>query len=118
MDGLEVSASYTPSNGTTEVESSEDYGFKYTGVEGLTIGAATGDDNTSATAGVETTNMLVVSTPAVADVLSSPVAAPIVKPSTPVYLKPQSSELSTSVVPFDGVYEAETSNPSIKDEFE
>ena len=59
MDGLTVSAAYVPSDGTTQVESSEDYGFKYTGVEGLTIGAATGDDNTSATAGVETTNMYV-----------------------------------------------------------
>ena len=59
MDGMTISASYTPSNGTTEVESSEDYGFSYTGVEGLTIGAAQGNDNTSSTAGVETTTMYV-----------------------------------------------------------
>ena len=59
MDGMTISASYTPSNGTTEVESSEDYGFSYTGVEGLTVGAAQGNDNTSSTAGVETTTMYV-----------------------------------------------------------
>ena len=59
MDGMTISASYTPSNGTTEVESSEDYGFSYTGIEGLTVGAAQGNDNTSSTAGVETTTMYV-----------------------------------------------------------
>ena len=32
MDGLTLSASYTPSNGATEVESSMDYGFAYTGI--------------------------------------------------------------------------------------
>ena len=59
MDGLTVSASYTPSNGATEVESSEDMGFKFTGIDGLTIGAGTGEDNTSATAGIDLTNMYV-----------------------------------------------------------
>ncbi len=59
MDGVKLSASYTPSNGTTEVESSSDYGVEYTGVDGLTVGLAQGEDNTSATAGVETTNMYV-----------------------------------------------------------
>tara|TARA_Y100001970_G_scaffold285951_1_gene406941 strand:- start:38 stop:985 length:948 start_codon:yes stop_codon:yes gene_type:complete len=59
MDGVKLSASYTPSNGTTEVESSSDYGIEYTGVEGLTIGVAQGEDNTSATAGIETTNMYI-----------------------------------------------------------
>jgi len=48
MDGLTVSASYTPSDGATEVESSSDYGIKYTGIDGLTIGAAAGEDNTAA----------------------------------------------------------------------
>ena len=48
MDGLTLSASYTPSNGATEVESSSDYGFAFTGVEGLTIGAGQGEDNTAA----------------------------------------------------------------------
>ena len=57
MDGLTLSASYTPSSGTTEVESSMDYGFSYSGVDGLTIAAATGEDNTSATAGLDLTQM-------------------------------------------------------------
>ena len=62
MDGLTVMASYTPSNGTTEVESSSDYGIEYTGIDGLTIGAAQGEDNTSATAGIETETMYVTYT--------------------------------------------------------
>ena len=57
MDGLTVSASYTPSNGDTEDESSSDYGIKFTGIDGLTIGAAAGEDNTVATASVDITNM-------------------------------------------------------------
>ena len=57
MDGLTLSASYTPSSGTTEVESSMDYGFSYSGVDGLTIAAATGEDNTSSTAGLDLTQM-------------------------------------------------------------
>ena len=57
MDGLTLSASYTPSAGATEVESSMDYGFAYTGIEGLTIGAGQGEDNTSATAGLDLTQM-------------------------------------------------------------
>jgi outer membrane protein OmpU len=48
MDGLTLSASYTPSAGATEVESSMDYGFAYTGVEGLTIGGGAGEDNSAA----------------------------------------------------------------------
>ena len=57
MDGLTLSASYTPSGGSSEVESSMDYGFAYTGIEGLTIGAGQGDHNTSATAGSDITQM-------------------------------------------------------------
>jgi len=57
MDGLTVSASYTPSNGDTEDESSSDYGIKFTGIDGLTIGAAAGEDNTTATASIDITNM-------------------------------------------------------------
>jgi outer membrane protein OmpU len=57
MDGLTLSASYTPSDGTTEVESSMDYGFAYTGIDGLTIGAAQGEDNTSSTAGADLSQM-------------------------------------------------------------
>ena len=61
MDGLTVSASYTPSDGTTQVESSSDYGLKYTGIEGLTIGAGAGEDN-SAAASIDLTNMYVTYT--------------------------------------------------------
>ena len=60
MDGLTVSASYTPS-GTGELESSSDYGIKYTGVDGLTIGAASGEDN-SVAASIDLTNMYVTYT--------------------------------------------------------
>jgi len=59
MDGLTIAAAYQPSNGTTDVESSEDYGIEYTGIDGLTIGAAQGEDNSSATAGVETSTIYV-----------------------------------------------------------
>ena len=57
MDGLTVSASYTPSDAATEVESSSDYGIKFTGIDGLTIGAAAGTDDSDPTATVDTTNM-------------------------------------------------------------
>jgi outer membrane protein OmpU len=59
MDGLTISAAYQPSNGTTDVESSEDYGIEYTGIDGLTVGVAQGEDNSSATAGVETSTIYV-----------------------------------------------------------
>ena len=59
MDGVTVSASYTPSNGATEVESSNDYGVKYTGVDGLTVGLAAGTDETAPTATIDITNMYV-----------------------------------------------------------
>ncbi|MDC0987806.1 porin [Candidatus Pelagibacter sp.] len=59
MDGVTVSASYTPSDGTTEVESSSDYGIKYTGIDGLTVGAAAGTDDTAPTASLDITNMYV-----------------------------------------------------------
>ena len=55
MDGLTVSASYTPS-GTGEVESSSDYGVAFTGIDGLTIGAAAGEDNSAADS-LEITNL-------------------------------------------------------------
>ena len=48
MDGVTVTASYTPSNGTTELESSSDYAVKYTGIDGLTVGAGAGEDNSAA----------------------------------------------------------------------
>lgn len=53
MDGLAVTASYTPSDGTTEIESSSDFAVKYTGIDGLTIGAGAGEDNGEATTVVD-----------------------------------------------------------------
>ena len=53
MDGLKLSASYVPS-GTGEASSSTDYAIEYTGVEGLTLGYAAGENN--ATVGSETDN--------------------------------------------------------------
>ena len=63
MDGLTVSASYTPSDGATEIESSMDYGIKFTGVENLTIGLAAGEDNgEGSSAAVDHTNMYITYT--------------------------------------------------------
>ena len=45
VDGFAISASYTPANGTTEVESSTDFAVEYTGFDGLTLGAAFGENN-------------------------------------------------------------------------
>ena len=59
MDGVTISASYTPSDAATEVESSADYGVKFTGIDGLTVMAAAGTDDTDPTATVDTTNMYV-----------------------------------------------------------
>jgi outer membrane protein OmpU len=53
MDGLKLSASYVPS-GAGEASSSTDFAVEYTGVEGLTLGYAAGEDN--AAAGAETDN--------------------------------------------------------------
>ena len=44
MDGLTFEASHLPSSSTV-VESSNAYGVKFTGVEGLTIGLVTGENN-------------------------------------------------------------------------
>ena len=47
MDGLTVSAAYIPSN-LTRVESSTDFALSYTGVEGLTVGMASSENNSAA----------------------------------------------------------------------
>jgi outer membrane protein OmpU len=55
LDGLSVTASFTPSDKAVEIESSSDYAVKYTGIEGLTVGFGQGEDNgEGATASVET----------------------------------------------------------------
>ena len=58
MDGVKISAAYVPSNLGTVVESSMDYGVEFTGIDGLTIGAATGENNAAA-ASLDITNMYV-----------------------------------------------------------
>ena len=55
MDGVTIEASYIASNKATEEESSVDYGVSYTGIEGLTVGMATGENNADADASVDTT---------------------------------------------------------------
>jgi len=45
MDGVDLYASYSPSDGTAAVESSSSYGIQYSGIEGLTVGYANGDNN-------------------------------------------------------------------------
>ena len=56
MDGVTIAASYTPSDAATVIESSSDYGITYTGIDGLTIGAAAGENNAAA-ASADITNM-------------------------------------------------------------
>jgi len=45
MDGVDLYASYSPSDGATAVESSSSYGLQYTGIEGLTVGYAQGNNS-------------------------------------------------------------------------
>ena len=48
MDGVTLTASYVPSGAAaTQFESAVDWAVAYTGVEGLTIGAAMGENNTT-----------------------------------------------------------------------
>jgi len=49
MDGLTVSLSYVPSS-SNEVESSTDWAVAYTGIDGLTLGFAQGENNSGASA--------------------------------------------------------------------
>ena len=48
MDGLTVSLSYVPANGATENSSSTDWALAYTGIDGLTVGIAQGENNAGA----------------------------------------------------------------------
>ena len=45
MDGVTIGLDYIPSDGQTQIESSTAATIKYTGIEGLTIGAGVGEDN-------------------------------------------------------------------------
>ena len=49
LDGLTVTAYYQPSNGATELKSTTEYGVTFTGVEGLTVGYASGTDKGAST---------------------------------------------------------------------
>ena len=60
MDGVTITAAYVPSDGTTEIESSSDYAVKFTGIDGLTVGAGAGEDNGEGSGNsVDHTNMYV-----------------------------------------------------------
>ena len=48
MDGITVSAGYLPSGGAADVESSTDFAISYTAIDGLTIGAASSENNSAA----------------------------------------------------------------------
>ena len=50
MDGVALKAGYTPSAGATAVEGSLEYGVHYTGVEGLDVYAAMGENNDASNA--------------------------------------------------------------------
>ena len=56
MDGLAVDLGYTPS-GSTEFEGSVELGLTYTGVDGLTVGLATGENKAAEGAVVDNTNV-------------------------------------------------------------
>jgi hypothetical protein len=45
MDNVTVGIDYVPSDGSTNIESSTALTVKYTGIDGLTIGAGMGEDN-------------------------------------------------------------------------
>jgi outer membrane protein OmpU len=44
MDGVSISIGYQPSNGTADLKSSTEYGIQYTGIDGLEVGYAMGDN--------------------------------------------------------------------------
>ena len=57
-DGVELKASYAPS-GLTYVEGSSEYGVKFTGIDGLTVYAAMGENNDAA-AGIDNVNFAAI----------------------------------------------------------
>jgi len=60
VDGISFSASYVPSGGTAEIESSTDLAVEYTGLEGLTVGYAAGENNAeSGTSNTDNSTMYV-----------------------------------------------------------
>ena len=57
MDGVNVKLFYQPADGATNVQASSEYGVQYTGVEGLAVGLAMGDNEQSLTNTIENTVM-------------------------------------------------------------
>ena len=55
MEGVTFAVAYVPSGGTTEEESSVDYGVEYSNDSGLTAGIAMGENNADADASIEST---------------------------------------------------------------
>ena len=60
-DGVELKASYVPSGLAGAVEGSTEYGIKYTGIDGLTVYAAMGENNDAA-AGIDNVNFAAIYT--------------------------------------------------------
>jgi len=58
MDGLTLTVFHAPADGTTEVKSSTEYGVQYTGIDGLTVGFANGENNSTSTS-IDSTNMYI-----------------------------------------------------------
>ena len=54
VDGLATKVSYFPSDGTSHVDSSIEYGARYTGIDGLDIAVGMGENNDT-TAGIDNT---------------------------------------------------------------
>jgi len=52
IDNIAFKARYTPSNGTTSVDSSSEYGVLWTGVDGLSVYAAMGENNDQPSTGI------------------------------------------------------------------
>ena len=44
MDGVSISLGYQPSDGSSNLKSSTEYGIQYTGIDGLEVGYASGDN--------------------------------------------------------------------------
>ena len=53
FEGITLAVAYAPSGGTTEEESSVDYGVEYTNDSGLTVGFAMGENNADADASID-----------------------------------------------------------------
>jgi outer membrane protein OmpU len=53
MDGVTIKLDYVPSNAGTDIESSTAGSITYTGIDGLTIGAAMGEDNGTAPTSID-----------------------------------------------------------------